>query len=109
MIVARLDDSRAQLIWTHHHLLMDGWSTGREIEEVFAHYLGEPTRPLTSRYRDYIAWLARQDDPAAERFWKEKLQVLDAPTYLPMPSAAGTDIASRTNRRWPAAEKRARG
>ena len=36
MTVLRLADGRHQLIWTHHHLLMDGWSTARQIEETFA-------------------------------------------------------------------------
>ena len=82
MIVVRLDDSHAHLIWTHHHLLMDGWSTAREIEDVFAYYLGEPMLPASDRYRDYIAWLQQQDKLASERFWKEKLQTLDEPTLL---------------------------
>ncbi|WP_285220588.1 condensation domain-containing protein, partial [Pseudomonas aeruginosa] len=31
---------------------------------------------------DYIAWLQRQDRESAERYWKERLAELDAPTRL---------------------------
>ncbi|GAB1715821.1 MAG: hypothetical protein NTAFB05_08630 [Nitrobacter sp.] len=80
--VLRLGGGRHQLIWTHHHLLMDGWSTARQIEEVFAHYLGEALGPVSGRYRDYIAWLSQQDKAASEAFWKERLVALDEPTLL---------------------------
>ncbi|GAB1715820.1 MAG: non-ribosomal peptide synthetase [Nitrobacter sp.] len=82
MTVLRLADGRHQLIWTHHHLLMDGWSTARQIEETFAHYLGEALGPVSGRYRDYIAWLSRQDKAASEAFWKERLLALDEPTSI---------------------------
>ncbi len=57
LTVVRLPGGSHQLIWTHHHLLLDGWSTARQIEEVFAHYLREPLRPPAGRYAEYIAWL----------------------------------------------------
>ncbi len=82
MLVVRLGEGRDHLIWTHHHLLLDGWSTAREIEEIFAHYLGEPSEPVTGRYRDYIAWLARQDIEAAQCYWQEALRALEEPTLL---------------------------
>lgn len=80
--LVRLGGQRYHLIWTHHHLLMDGWSTARQIEEIFAHYLGEEPAPAARPYRDYIAWLRRQDRNASERFWKEILGGLDEPTLL---------------------------
>ncbi|GEC17205.1 non-ribosomal peptide synthetase [Nitrobacter winogradskyi] len=80
--LVRLGGQRYHLIWTHHHLLMDGWSTARQIEEIFAHYLGEEPASSVRPYRDYIAWLRRQDRHASERFWKEMLGGLDEPTLL---------------------------
>ncbi|MEN1381654.1 condensation domain-containing protein, partial [Pseudomonas aeruginosa] len=51
-------------------------------------YAGRLPASLAGRYRDYIAWLQRQDQDAAGRFWKEQLAELDAPTRL-MQALAG--------------------
>src|SRR5207302_314798 len=73
--------------WSHHHLLLDGWCLSLILTEVFASYRGfrrgqdiqlKRHRP----YRDYIAWLQRQNLAAAEQFWREKLKGLRAPTPL---------------------------
>ncbi|WP_315833218.1 non-ribosomal peptide synthase/polyketide synthase [Bradyrhizobium prioriisuperbiae] len=78
----RLDEDRTRLIWTYHHILMDGWSSARFIADIFASYDGTPSAATTAHYRDYIAWLAQQDATDTERFWREQLQSFDAPTQL---------------------------
>ena len=81
MLLVRLDDRRHHLIWTSHHLLLDGWSSARLIAEVLERYTtGQPLPPVTGRYRDYIAWLASQDRAAGEAFWRQELQDLEGPT-----------------------------
>lgn len=73
----RLAADRHALAWTHHHLLLDGWSVPIFMNEVMAHYqaltVGGPTPPPVPPFRDYIGWLQHQDLDAAERFWKETL------------------------------------
>src|SRR6185503_20906298 len=74
-------------VWSHHHMLLDGWSIPLLIKEVSLFYeaycrgqeldLAKP-RP----YRDYIAWLGRQDEAAAEKFWRKELHGINAPTTL---------------------------
>lgn len=76
-----------QFAWTHHHLLLDGWSVPLLMEEVFAFYdafqKGEELHRERSRpYRDYIAWLQEQDPQSAEEFWRDRLQGVTAPTPL---------------------------
>src|SRR5205085_7472775 len=60
-----------RFVWNHHHLLLDGWSLPLVLNEVLACYAAfvqnqevqlERPRP----YRDYIAWLQRQDLAQAE-------------------------------------------
>jgi len=82
VLVVQLTPDRQQLIWTHHHALLDGWSSARLIDEVLSHYLGESLAPLVGSYRDYIAWLERQDSAANEQFWKRQLSQLEGPTLL---------------------------
>jgi hypothetical protein len=74
-------------VWSHHHLLLDGWSVPLLIKEMAAFYEAnckdeELELPKPRPYRDYIAWLERQDDAAAERFWRQEVQGITAPTRL---------------------------
>ncbi|QHO75456.1 non-ribosomal peptide synthetase [Bradyrhizobium sp. CCBAU 051011] len=78
----RLDDDLYRLVWTYHHILMDGWSSARFVGEVLQCYYGGAPAANPTRYRDYIAWLLAQDAKAAESFWREQLEAFDEPTQL---------------------------
>ncbi|WP_434695427.1 non-ribosomal peptide synthase/polyketide synthase [Pseudomonas sp. Z1-14] len=82
LVVVRVAQERYHLIYTSHHILMDGWSNSQLLGEVLQRYSGQPVAVSGSRYRDYIAWLQRQDAAASEAFWKPALQQLEAPTRL---------------------------
>jgi len=79
-------DDSYRLIWTSHHLLLDGWSGPLVLREVFEFYAAfaqgkeglERERPRP--FREYIAWLQRQDMSQAESFWRRKLEGFKAPT-----------------------------
>ncbi|MBO0797275.1 MAG: TauD/TfdA family dioxygenase [Blastocatellia bacterium] len=83
----RLADDAYQFTWTHHHILLDGWSLPILFKEVFAFYeafrKGADLRLEKGRpYRDYIAWLQRQDLSQAEAFWRNELKGFTTPTPL---------------------------
>ncbi|BCB89224.1 hypothetical protein Psuf_065370 [Phytohabitans suffuscus] len=70
-------DRRYGVIWTHHLLLLDGWSVPIFLSDVMRRYAslifgGPPPEPAPP-YRDYIAWLRRQDLDAAKDFWTHTL------------------------------------
>ncbi|WP_449434129.1 amino acid adenylation domain-containing protein [Pseudomonas putida] len=88
MLLVRLADDQHQLIWTYHHILLDGWSTSQLMGEVLACYSGQPL-PSVVPYRDYIGWLRQQDPRHSETFWKQQLASLDHPTYLADAFASG--------------------
>ncbi|WP_116298338.1 non-ribosomal peptide synthetase, partial [Cupriavidus taiwanensis] len=73
---------RHHLVWTVHHLLLDGWSTAQLLGEVLRHYAGETLPASGGRFADYIGWLRSRDAAAGEAFWKARLAPLDAPTRL---------------------------
>jgi non-ribosomal peptide synthase protein (TIGR01720 family) len=83
LVAVRTAADRYHLIYTSHHLLLDGWSGSQLFGEVLQHYAGEPLPPRTTGYRDYIAWLQRRDQEASRAFWTEHLAPLHAPTRLP--------------------------
>ncbi|WP_213289371.1 non-ribosomal peptide synthetase [Bradyrhizobium sp. sGM-13] len=78
----QLDDKRHWLIWTHHHIFVDGWSSARLVAEVFRHASGGTPPAVQGSYRDYIAWLQSRDHAGAEKFWRDALAGLEAPTLL---------------------------
>ncbi|WP_024683304.1 non-ribosomal peptide synthetase, partial [Pseudomonas syringae] len=82
LAVLRTGEQSHQLIYTSHHILMDGWSSSRLLGEVLQRYSGQTLPRQVSRYRDYIEWLQRQDAGLSERFWTDQLARLDEPTRL---------------------------
>ncbi|QYX31921.1 non-ribosomal peptide synthetase [Sphaerospermopsis torques-reginae] len=85
--IIQLTDNTYQFIWSHHHILFDGWSMQIVLKEVLALYeanqRGEylrlsPVRP----YKEYIEWLQEQDIEKAKQFWQQTLQGLQTPTIL---------------------------
>ena len=82
LLLARTGERRHHLIWTHHHLLLDGWSAAQLMAEVLHRYSGQPPSQAPGRYRDYIAWLGARDPQAGERYWRATMGTLDAPTRL---------------------------
>ncbi|HXM49298.1 MAG TPA: amino acid adenylation domain-containing protein, partial [Pyrinomonadaceae bacterium] len=76
--VMRVAESGWQVVWTHHHLLTDGWSLSLVLKEVFDAYLARVGGRETGgqkgpAYREYIEWLAGQDLKAAEGYWRKQL------------------------------------
>ncbi len=82
VLLVRLSEARHQMIWTSHHILMDGWSSSRLFAEVLQHYAGQALPEQVGHYRDFIAWLVNQDRDALEQFWRERLRPLEEPTLL---------------------------
>ena len=93
------------LVWSHHHVLLDGWSLPRVLREVREIYAGlwrgetmdVVTAGLTAPrlYQDYVTWLGRQELGAAEAFWREMLA--DAPRGRALGRTDWTDQADRTD------------
>ncbi|WP_164003036.1 non-ribosomal peptide synthetase, partial [Pyxidicoccus caerfyrddinensis] len=84
----RLADDSVRFLWSHHHLLVDGWSLGLLISEVFSLYeafrSGASPQPAPrAPFRDYIAWLQHRDASADEAFWRSYLEGVTSPTPLP--------------------------
>ncbi|WP_204054807.1 non-ribosomal peptide synthetase, partial [Planomonospora parontospora] len=77
--LVRLGPDRHRLVLTHHHILLDGWSTPILITELLALYLDVEAAPAPP-YKGYLAWLARQDRDAAREAWERALDGVDGPT-----------------------------
>ena len=85
--LAQCSDQAYYLLWSYHHVLLDGWSGPLLVKELFAAYESiqrgsTPSAPTARPYRDYIAWLQNQDMAAAEAYWRSELSGFSAPTPL---------------------------
>ncbi|WP_321473485.1 non-ribosomal peptide synthetase [uncultured Paludibaculum sp.] len=87
----RLTPEKHSLAFTHHHILIDGWSTPilmRELLTLYARKGDDAGLPRPVPYRDYLAWLSRQDQAAARAAWTAALRGVEEPTRL-APAANG--------------------
>ncbi|MEM9103828.1 MAG: condensation domain-containing protein, partial [Pseudomonadota bacterium] len=85
-LVKRSDNSH-HLVWSHHHVLSDGWCKSIIFGEVIHCYrclltnqpivLSEPVP-----YENYIQWLDQQDKNEAKNFWRNQLEGFEEPTPL---------------------------
>ena len=92
----RLSTDEHRLVLTHHHVLMDGWSTpvvAQELLTLYAHKGDAGALPRVTPYRDYLAWIAEQDRAAATAAWCEALAGLEEGTRLASPDRARAPIA----------------
>ncbi|MEV5755142.1 condensation domain-containing protein, partial [Actinoallomurus sp. NPDC052308] len=87
LTLVRIGPDRARIVLTNHHILFDGWSTPILVVELLTRYAGAQP-PAATPYKQYLAWLKRQDHEAATRAWTAALDGIEEPTLL-LPEAAG--------------------
>ena len=93
-----LAEKSYRFVWSHHHLLLDGWSMPLVLKEVLAYYNSfcrQETLKLDrpKPYRDYIAWHGEQDLSVAEEFWRDSLRGCTSPTPLGVDSELDGPLA----------------
>ncbi|MBP2473359.1 amino acid adenylation domain-containing protein/non-ribosomal peptide synthase protein (TIGR01720 family) [Crossiella equi] len=81
--IARLSERSVQVVWTFHHVLLDGWSVFQVLSDVFAAHAGRPL-PRRRPFAEYLRWLGEQDQTEAEKYWRSVLAGFEAPTPLPL-------------------------
>ncbi|WP_371524578.1 amino acid adenylation domain-containing protein [Streptomyces sp. NBC_01283] len=98
MSLLTLAEDRHVLILSAHHATLDGWCLPLLAQDLMRLYAdqGAAALPPAPSYRDYLAWLDRQDTQAAARAWAQELAGLTEPSLLtagtaPAGSAGGTD------------------
>lgn len=81
-ILIRLADDQVRFIWTHHHVLLDGWSIPILLQELFAFYQGESCPPAQP-FAKYISWLQQQEEEKGLLSWQQRLQGFTETTHIP--------------------------
>lgn len=68
-----------KLIWSFHHIIMDGWCLGIILKDFFGIYdsLQRNRLPKVGKvypYSNYIKWLDEQEHKKAQTYWEEYLR-----------------------------------
>src|SRR5581483_5377260 len=101
LALIRCGEQSYHLVWSFHHILLDGWSVALLLAEVLHAYTalyqkGELYLQPRRAFRDYIVWLQERNQQAAESYWKNMLAGFDAPTSLgigtPRPVVPSVDV-----------------
>ncbi|WP_030661562.1 non-ribosomal peptide synthetase [Streptomyces rimosus] len=87
LLVLRLRADKHLMVWTYHHMILDGWSAALLMAEVTAELAhpgsAAPTPPPP--FRDHITWLRRQDPECDRTFWSDYLAGYREPAVFTLP------------------------
>ncbi|MFG1472843.1 non-ribosomal peptide synthetase [Xanthobacter agilis] len=86
-----LANDRHLLVWTRHHLVVDGWSLGEILAEVLALYRGRAVPPAL-QFRRYVEWDERRDRAAARGHWSHVLDGFVPHEVIRDPAGSGPRI-----------------
>ncbi|MEO8034703.1 MAG: amino acid adenylation domain-containing protein, partial [Acidobacteriota bacterium] len=98
LTIVRETDHRWRLLWTHHHLILDGWSLPLVMNDVVAFYREESEGIATSMqpapsHAEFIRWVEHRDGRAGESFWREMLRGFDQPNAFALARPAAAEDA----------------
>jgi len=94
--LCRTSDDAWRLVWSTHHLCIDGWSwpvVFRDISRAYAAFANarEPGDAPAIPFHAYVDWLAHPA-PSSEAFWRERLRGFrPTPLRLNLAAAAAVD------------------
>lgn len=93
--VLELSENRFFFVWSHHHILMDGWCIGLLAQEFFqAYYRDERNLALSTKppqYKRYLNWFAKYNTDEARSYWKNSLAGYDHVLTLPNSKSSSPD------------------
>src|SRR5205085_5630107 len=92
--LVRKGEGSYEMVWSFHHVMLDGWSVPVVLKEVFRQYEGfrrgeELRLGPAPRYGDYVGWLRAQDMQKAEAYWRRRLKGFGEPSQLRVGRAEG--------------------
>ncbi len=87
LTLIHLQNTEYQLIWTCHHILLDGWSAAVILRDVFQIYTEKYDNRASElatipSYGSYLNWRKKQDENLAQKFWKEYLASFGQPKFI---------------------------
>ncbi len=87
--ILKLDHDKYAVIWSFHHIIMDGWCLSLVIKDFFDSYISIKERKKidiekVEAYGRYISWLEEQDKEEAIAYWKRYLEGFEHKSSVPV-------------------------
>ncbi|NUV79194.1 non-ribosomal peptide synthetase [Streptomyces sp. CAI-155] len=95
--LVRAGAGRTVLVQTVHHIIADGWSVPPMLRALLAEYHAPGSVYPVGGYRDYVSWLAGQDQDESDWVWRQELAELPGPSLVAeghTPSERFADVAT---------------
>ncbi|WP_342653063.1 non-ribosomal peptide synthase/polyketide synthase [Pseudomonas sp. F3-2] len=99
VLLVRQNETLWKLVWTFHHILLDGWSSAAVLGEVIQTAMSDTAPMPAGHYGDYVQWLLSRDAQHSANFWRQHLAGFEQPTLM---AAALTAPTSATGEPLPA-------
>jgi amino acid adenylation domain-containing protein/non-ribosomal peptide synthase protein (TIGR01720 family) len=93
LLVVSQSELEHTLIFSFHHIVLDGWSFSILLNEFFTKYANlnsggnlERQTNTDGTIKNYLEWIQQKNNESAEIFWKNNLETFTAHTSLPFQS-----------------------
>ena len=87
LTLVQVSKTESYLVWTHHHLQIDGWSWPLILKQVHARYrqisTGEPLDEHRSDYAEYVQWIYQTRAKIDVAFWRQYLAEVEIQGLVP--------------------------
>ncbi|GAA4279089.1 non-ribosomal peptide synthetase [Aquimarina mytili] len=84
----KVQEEEYRMIWSHHHIVMDGWCTSilwNDFKNLYSGFTKNDPIQLESspKYSQYIQWLEQLDKDASKEYWSTYLENYEHLASLP--------------------------
>ncbi|MGE5343973.1 MAG: amino acid adenylation domain-containing protein [Candidatus Omnitrophota bacterium] len=88
MAILKIDTDKYEIIWSFHHIIMDGWCISILVKEMLQTYYGlvqgTPVYlPPAAPYKNYIKWLEKQNKEEGIAYWQQYLESYESQATIP--------------------------
>ena len=85
--IQQTGDDEYEILWSFHHILMDGWCLGIIVQEFNALYKSyseglDIRLPVVQPYSSYISWLEQRDKEGTLNYWQNYLAGFESLTSI---------------------------
>ncbi|MCU0467730.1 MAG: amino acid adenylation domain-containing protein [Arcicella sp.] len=86
--VIKIEEQKFEVVWSNHHILMDGWCNSILIKEFMYIYQcfqrdEIPTLNPAEPYKNYIKWIEKQNTQDGLSYWKNYLAGYEGKAEIP--------------------------